>query len=76
MSPSAAVAMVVEKATTFAESAADSGNTVAKGEDLVGFAAAALTPNGVRPAAFATETPLTVDDRHNAPRVNPTAAQR
>lgn len=54
MSPSAAVAMVVEKATTFAESAAVAGNKVAKGKDLVGVATAALAPNGVRTAAHMT----------------------
>ena len=51
MSATDAVTMVVEKATTFAEAAGGANNAVAKGQDLVGVATAALEPYGARTAA-------------------------
>lgn len=55
MSPAAAVAMVVEKTTTFAEAAGGASHAVAKGEDLVRVATAALAPYGIRTAANVRE---------------------
>ena len=45
------VGMVAEKATTFAEAAAETIAAMANGEDPVGVATAALEPYGTRTAA-------------------------
>lgn len=51
MSASDATTMVVEKASTFAEAAERASYAVARGEDLIGVATAALGPYGVRTQA-------------------------
>jgi hypothetical protein len=55
MSAPAALSMVVEKATTFAEAAGEATTALMKGEDSVGVAAAALEPYGMRTAANVRE---------------------
>ena len=55
MSPPDAVDMVVEKATTFAEAAGEATAAVAKGEDPVGVASAALEPYGTQTEANVRE---------------------
>ena len=51
MSASDALAMVVEKAATFAEAAGEATSAVARGENLIGVAAEALGPYEARTAA-------------------------
>ena len=55
MSAPAALSMIVEKATTFAEAAGEATTALMKGEDSVGVATAALEPYGTRTAANVRE---------------------
>ena len=55
MSAPAALSMVAEKATTFAEAAGEATTALVKGEDPVGVATAALEPYGTRTAANVRE---------------------
>ena len=55
MSAPAALSMVVEKATTFAEAVGKATTALVKGEDPLGVAAAALEPYGTRTAANVRE---------------------
>jgi hypothetical protein len=51
MSAPAALSMVAEKATTFAEAAGEATAALVKGQDLLRVATAALGPYGTRTAA-------------------------
>lgn len=55
MSAPAALNMVAEKATTFAEAAGEATAALVKGEDPLGVASAALAPYGTRTAANVRE---------------------
>jgi hypothetical protein len=55
MSAPAALSMVAEKGTTFAEAAGEATAAVVNGQDLLGVATAALAPYGTRTAANVRE---------------------